>query len=74
VFISTSVLIYWIFNTQIIVETDISEYALIAIYLIMIEEKEIHLVTFYFHMFKATELDYDMYNKKLLTVFEVFYI
>jgi len=40
----------------------------------MTEEKEIHPVIFYFHTFKTTELNYNMYNKELLTVFEVFHI
>jgi len=74
VVIFTLVPTYWISNTQIIVETNTSEYALIAIYLIMTEEKEIHPVTFYFYTFKATELNYNMYNKELLIVFKVFHI
>jgi len=40
----------------------------------MTEEKEIHPVTFYFYTFKATELNYNMYNKELLIVFKVFHI
>ena len=46
-----------------IIETNVSEYALIAILLIMIEEKKVHLVAFYSHMFKATKLNYNIYDK-----------
>ena len=55
-------------------KTNASEYILVAIFLIMIEEKEVHLVTFHSHTFKTTELNYDMHDKELLTVFKVFYI
>ena len=55
-----------------IMETDISDYALITILSIM-EEKEIYLVVFHSYIFKATELNYNMYDKKLLTVFEAFH-
>ena len=39
----------------------------------MIEEKEVYPVAFYFHMFKAGKLNYDMHNKEFLTVFGVFH-
>ena len=55
-----------------IVETDVSEYTIIAILSIIIKEKEIHLVVFYSCIFKATKLKYDMHDKELFTVFEVF--
>jgi len=57
-----------------IVETNALDYTLIAILSIIIEEKEVYLVTFYFHMLKATKLNYYIHNKELLTVFEAFYI
>lgn len=57
-----------------IVETNTLDYALIAILSIMIEEKEIHPVVFHFYMFKATELNYNIYDKKLLMIFEAFHI
>jgi len=49
-----------------IVKTNTLEYTLITILLIMIKEKKAHLVAFYSHTFKAAELNYNMYNKKLL--------
>ena len=57
-----------------IVENDVLEYVIIAILLIMMVEKKVHLVTFYFYIFKATKLNYNIYNKKLSIVFKVFYI
>jgi len=41
-------------------ETDVLDYALIVILLIIMKEKKIHLVIFHFYMFKAIELDYNI--------------
>ena len=57
-----------------IVETNVPDYTLIAILLIIIEEKKIKLVTFHSYMFKIIELNYDIHNKKLIVVFEAFHI
>jgi len=56
------------------VETNILDYALITILLIIMEEKKVHLVTFHSCIFKAIEPNYNIYNKKLLIIFEAFYI
>ena len=56
-----------------IVETDALKYTLTAILSIMTEEKKIHLVIFYSCLFKAMELNYNMYNKGLLLIFEAFH-
>ena len=37
------------------------------------EEKEVYPVTFHFYIFKATELNYNIYDKEILVVFEAFY-
>ena len=55
-----------------IVETNILEYALAVIFLMMIKEK-VYTVIFHFYLFKAIELNYNMYNKELLMVFEAFH-
>ena len=73
VFIPALILIYWISNAQMIVETNALEYILTAIFSIMIKEKKIHLAIFYSCLFKIIELNYDIYNKELLVVFEVFH-
>jgi len=57
-----------------IVKTNTLEYILTAILLIIIEEKKIHLIIFHFYIFKTTKFNYDIYNKKLLVVLEVFCI
>ena len=54
-------------------KTNASDYTLIAILLIIIEEKKIYLVTFHFCMLKATGLNYNIHNKELLVVFKAFY-
>ena len=55
-------------------ETDTLNYAFTAILSIIMKEKRVYLITLYFHMFKATELNYNTHDKKLLIVFEVFCI
>lgn len=57
-----------------IVKTSALEYILITILLIMIKEKNIHLVAFHSHMFKAAELNYNIHDKELFMVFEALYI
>ena len=74
VFTSTPVLIYYISNTQIIVETNISEYILTVLLSIITEEKEVYPVVFHSYIFKAVEPNYNIYNKKLLMVFKAFHI
>jgi len=56
------------------VETDVSDYALTAILSIVNEDNEDYLVAFHSHTFTAVELNYDIYNKELLTIFEAFKI
>jgi len=56
-----------------IVEINASNYALVAILLIIIEEKEVYLVIFHSYTFKAAEFNYNIHDKKLLMVFEAFY-
>ena len=54
-------------------KTDISEYTLIAIFLIIIEEKKVYPITFHSCIFKVTELNYNIHNKELFIMFEVFH-
>jgi len=55
------------------VETNALDYALVAILSIITEEKKVYLVAFYFHIFKAIELNCDIYNKELLVIFKAFH-
>jgi len=55
-------------------ETDVSDYVLTAILFIVNEEKEVYLVAFHSCTFTIAELNYDMYDNKLLAIFETFKI
>ena len=73
-FTSTPILTHWVPDTQLVVETDASDYALAAILSIMTEDSEIHPVAFHSRMFSAPELNYDVHDKELLAIFEAFKI
>ena len=73
-FISTPILTYWIPNAQLIMETNVSDYALTAILSIVNKDNEVHPVAFYSHTFTAAELNYNTYDKELLAIFEAFKI
>ena len=55
-------------------ETDTLDYALAPILFIVNKENEVYLVAFYFYTFTVAELNYDIHDKKLLAIFEVFKI
>ena len=55
-------------------ETNVSDYTLVAILFIIIEEKEVYPVTFHSYMFKAAEINYNTHNKELLTVLSLSYL
>ena len=74
VFISTSIFTHRISNTQLIMETDASDYTLTAIISIVNKDNEVHPVVFHFHIFTAAELNYNTHNKELLAIFEAFKI
>jgi len=73
-FTSTSILIHWVLDTQLVIETDASDYALATILSIMTKDNEIHLVAFHSQTFSTLELNYDIYDKELLVIFKVFKI
>ena len=73
-FTSAPILTHWIPDAQLIVETDASDYALAAILSIVNEDNEVHPVAFHSCTFTAAELNYNTYDKKLLTIFETFKI
>ena len=55
-------------------KTNVSDYALAAILLIVNDDNEVHLVAFHSHTFTTAELNYNIYNKELLAIFEAFKI
>ena len=73
-FISASILTYWVPDIQLVVETDASDYALAAILSIMTKDNEIHPIAFHSQTFSALELNYNIYDKELLVIFEAFKI
>ena len=50
------------------------DYALAAILSIMTKDNEIYPVAFHSQTFSAPELNYDIYDKELLAIFEAFKI
>jgi len=55
-------------------KTNTSDYALTTILSIVHEENEVHLVFFHSHTFTTVELNYNIHDKELLAIFEVFKI
>ena len=74
VFISAPILTYWIPNAQLIVKTDASDYTLITILSIVNKENKVYLIAFHSYTFTIMELNYNIYDKELLAIFEAFKI
>ena len=56
-----------------VVETDASDYAITAIISqISPDDGDLHLIAFYSQGMKPVELNYEIYNKELLAIFEAF--
>ena len=66
----TKGLILTIFNPakKIIIEIDINKIVLSAILSQPDKKKRLYSIIFYFRKFKAPELNYDIYDKKLLAI------
>jgi hypothetical protein len=74
-FTTAPILTHWIPDTQLIVETDASDYALAAILsLVSPDDGEVHPVAFHSRTFTGPEPNYDVHNKELLAIFEAFKI
>jgi len=73
-FTSTPILTYWVPDAQLVVKTDVSDYALAAILSIMTKDNEIYPIAFHSQMFSAPELNYNVHDKELLAIFEAFKI
>jgi len=74
VFSSAPILHHWVPDRPVIIETDASNYALVAILSIELESGEIHPVAFHSCSFNSMELNYDVHNKELFAIYEVFRI
>ena len=73
-FTSAPILTHWIPDTQIIIETDASDYALAAILSIIAEDGKVHPIAFHSCTFNSAESNYDTHDKELLAIFEAFRI
>jgi len=73
-FTSASILTHWIPDAQLIVETDVLDYALAAILSIVNKDNEVHPVAFHSYTFTIVELNYDIHDKELLAIFKAFKI
>ena len=71
-FSSAPILMHWLPDRPLIVETDASDYAIAGILSLICPDNEIHPVTFYSHTMSLLELNYDTHDKELLAIFEVF--
>src|SRR5882724_8262156 len=71
-FTTVLVLTHWIPDTQIMVETDASNYALATVLSIATPNGELHPIAFHSQTFSALELNYDVHDKELLVIFEAF--
>ena len=71
-FLSAPVLTHWLPDILIIVETDVSDYAIAAILSVILSNGEIHPIAFHSCTLSTFELNYDTHNKELLAIFEAF--
>ena len=65
-------LVHWIPDAPITIETDASNYAVTTILSITCSDNEIHPVAFHSCTLSRAELNYDTHDKELLAIFEVF--
>jgi hypothetical protein len=63
-----------VFNPElpIVLKTDVSDYAIEACIMQLKKERKFHLFAFYFRKILPAELNYDIYDKELLTIVAAF--
>jgi hypothetical protein len=71
-FTSALILMHWVPNAPIIVETDASDYAISGILSIHCADEEIRPVAVCLRTLTAPELNYDTHDKELLAIYEAF--
>jgi len=70
---TASILMHWIPDAPIIVETDASDYTLAAILsTVSPTDNQVHPIAFQSWTFNSAELNYDVHDKELLAIFEAF--
>ena len=74
-FTTAPVLMHWIPGTPLIIKMDVSDYALTAILsTVSLMDNEVHPIAFHSCAFTPPELNYNVHDNELLTIFEVFKI
>ena len=68
---SAPILTHWDPNAPIFIESNASDYALATILSTKVGN-EIHLIAFHSWTFSATEMNYNVHDKKLLAIYEAF--
>jgi len=72
-FTQAHILVHFNPDNPIVVETDASDYVIAAIISqISSDDGNIHPITFYSHSMQLAELNYEIYDKELLPIFEAF--
>ena len=71
-FTTALVLSHWIPDTQITVETDTSDYALVAVLSITTPSGELHPVAFHSQTFQTTERNYNVHDKEFCAIYKAF--
>ena len=71
-FTKAPVLAHWKPNQQMVVETNTSDYALAAILSAYDMEGALHPIAFHSRTFTGPELNYDVHDRELSAIFEVF--
>ena len=69
---SAPILMHWIPNQPLVVETDALDYALVAILSIYNLDSKLHPITFHSRTLSSAELNYDIHDKELLTIYKAF--
>lgn len=71
-FTSTPILTHWLFDYQLTIETNASDYVITGILSLICLNDEICPMAFHSYMLSPVKLNYNTYNKELLTIFKVF--
>jgi hypothetical protein len=72
-FTTAPILMHWMPNIPLIVETDALDYAIAGILSIVCPDSQIHPVVFYFRTLTPPELNYNTHDKELLAIHEAFW-
>ncbi|SJL03618.1 uncharacterized protein ARMOST_06975 [Armillaria ostoyae] len=71
-FTHAPILTHWVSDQQLVMETDISDYAIAAILSIYLEDSKIHPIAFLSQSLYNAELNYNTHDKELLAIFKAF--